>query len=305
MACDFSVTLPADCRKPVDAACTALDEIDRVEEKLSIYREDSELSCLNRSAAVAPFTASGDVYRVLRRAVDLYSQTGGSFEAAAGALVRAWGFYRGPRRVPSPDELAAALAVTGSKYVRLDDRLATVRFDRTGIEFNLGAIGKGYAIDRAVDILRREHGISSAFLQGGRSSVRGLGAPPSHRRGWPVDIGHPVDATRSPVARLYLRDRALGTSGAANQFFMHHGRRYGHVLDPRTGWPAAQVLSASVVAGTATDADALSTAFFVMGEAAARQYCRQHDDVGAILTVRTGDAFRVVRIGCINAEVSQ
>jgi FAD:protein FMN transferase len=131
-------------------------------------------------------------------------------------------------------------------------------------------------------VLRTVCGAERALIQGGQSSLKALGAPPYEPRGWKVQIGDPFRAGKV-LGAVRLKDRALGTSGTAQQFFEHNGRRYGHVLDPRTGWPAEGLASASVLAPTAAEADALSTAFFIQGVEAARQYCASRPEVGALL----------------------
>lgn len=304
MACEFSVVFPGSVRGAADAGYAALDEVDRLEQKLSIYIDDSDLSSLNRSAAAGPVLADAEVYDVLRKAVHLSRVTGGAFDAASGSLVRAWGFYRGPKRVPSPPELAAALENSGTRHVRLNDTERSVHFARRGVEFNLGGIGKGYAIDRALFRIRQDYRVRSALMQGGQSSLRAVGTPDGEPRGWPLDIGHPLDERR-PVARVWLRDRALGTSAAANQFFFVNGKRYGHILDPRTGWPARKLLGASVIARTATEADALSTAFFVLGLEGTREFLRTRPDLAAVLVVPGKTAPEAVAIGDADVEVIQ
>src|SRR5215471_13160150 len=261
MGCEFSVVLPAGARNPVGAGCAALDEVERLEELLSVYREDSEVCRLNREAQDRPVQVDPEVYRLLRVACGISVATGGAFDPAAGALVKAWGFFRGPRRVPADVELEAARKATGSGAVAFDEEHMSIAFRRSGIEFNLGAIGKGFAVDRGLGIVRRRFGITRALMQGGGSSLRTMGAPPADPRGWAVDIGDPCRPGQV-LARVWLRDRALGTSGADHQFFVHEGRRYGHVLDPRTGVPACALVGATAMAPTALEADALSTAFF-------------------------------------------
>jgi thiamine biosynthesis lipoprotein len=283
MACEFSVLFPSGTPGAVDAGMAALDEIDRLEQRLSVFISDSEVSRLNRGE---PAVAQ-DIYDLLRFAVILSRATGGAFDAATGALLRAWGFQGGPRRVPPEPERLAALAASGSAHVRLDEHRRTVTFDRPGVAFNLGAIGKGYAIDRGVRMLARDFGVRAALVGGGQSSLRAIGAPPREPLGWQVALGEPA------IARVHLRDRALGTSGASNQFFESGGRRWGHILDPRTGWPAARLTSASVLAKTAAEADALSTAFFVMGAEAARQFCLRRPGIGAVI-VHSGSRVEVI-----------
>ena len=305
MACEFSVVFPAGVRHGVDAGCAALDEVERLERRLSVFMEDSDLCRVNREAAESEVTADDEVYRILRLSAGISAATGGAFDAAGGALVRAWGFLDGPKRVPSEAELSAALAVSGSGRVRFNDAARTVRFACSGVEFNLGGIGKGFAIDRALGLLRARFHIRCALMQGGRSSIRGVGVPPGEARGWKVDLGHPLQAGRH-LARVFLRNRALGTTTAENRFFVCGGRRYGHVLDPRSGRPAEGLLSASAVAPTAAEADALSTAFFVMDVGQTRRFCREHPGVGALLVApgTSQDAApQVILTGAIDAEV--
>ncbi len=301
MACEFSVVFPAGARNGVEAGFAALDEVERLEQKLSVFLDDSELSCINRSAEDRPVRVDDEVYGLLRVAHQLATASGGAFDAAAGALVKAWGFYRGPRQVPSEPERLAALAASGWRQVEFDDERRTVRFRRHGVEFNLGSIGKGFAIDRALDRLRCEFGIRSAFMQGGQSSLRALGSPPGEFRGWTVAVGDPARPGKT-AARVRLRNRAMGTSGAANQFFVHEGRKYGHVLDPRTGRPACGLLSATAIAPTAMEADALSTAFFVMGVEGTRQFCQRHRRVAAVLILDQASP-RIVVCGEAELEV--
>lgn len=285
MACEFSITLPGTTHDPIGVAQAALDTVDRLEDKLSVYRPGSEISRLNRSAAAEPATTDAETFHLLRLAERISAETGRAYDAASGALVRVWGFLHGPRRVPADAEIRSALACSGSAHVRLDARDRSVSFTRTGVELNLGGIGKGFAIDRALAGLA----VRSALMQGGRSSIRAVGE-------WPVQIGR--------HARVWLRNQALGTSDTGNRFFILGGRRYGHILDPRSGWPAAGLLSASVIAPTAAEADALSTAFFVLGPTGAGDYCRRHPTIGAVLVVpRKSAPPEIVRFGGADVEV--
>lgn len=285
MACDFSLLVPAQCRRAVDAGCAALDEVERLESKLSAYRADSDLSYMNRNACQAPVVVDDEVFVLCQRAARITGETGGAFDIATGALTKAWGFFCGPKRVPGQGELEAALAASGMAQVELELAKRTVRYRRPGLEINPGSIGKGYAIDRGLERIR---GVRCVLMQGGQSSLKAVGAPPDEPRGWRVAIGDPHRPGRA-VATVWLKDRALGTSGAANQYFIEGGRRYGHVLDPRTGWPADQLASASALASSAAEADALSTAFFVMGVEGTRQYCRRHPEAGAVLVTKPGE----------------
>jgi thiamine biosynthesis lipoprotein len=304
MACDFSITLPGETAGAVDAGIEALDEVDRVEDLLSVYRPESGLSRLNAAAGAGPVAADAELYEVLRWAGRLNRLCEGAFDPCCQALVQAWGFYRGPKRVPGPEELRAALATSGVRQVSFSDERRSVQFARPGLAFNLGAFGKGYAIDAAVRRIWARRGVRCGLMQGGQSSLLAVGAPREQGRGWQVMVEDPCRAG-VPLVRLWLRDRALGTSGAANQFFEAGGRRYGHVLDPRSGWPAGGLAGATAIARHAAEADALSTAFFVLGAEGTRRILAARPDWGAVLVHHetTTAAARVEILGAVEAEV--
>ncbi len=301
MATTFEVLLPLGVPDALAAAGAALDEIDRLETQLTVYREDSEVSRLNRLAATAPVPVEEGLFGLLQLAARISAETEGAFDISAGALVKAWGFFRGPRRVPPDAELREVLRRVGMRHVVFDAEQRTVRFDRPGVEFNLGSIGKGYALDRAARLLHSDWKTRSGLLHGGQSSVYAMGNEPGTERGWAVGIRHPWDEGRS-LATVYLRDRALGTSAATFRHLEHHGRKLGHILDPRTGWPAETIASASVVAPTAAEADALATAFFIQGVDRARAYCAAHPEVGAVLLAAETEA-EPVALGLADDEV--
>lgn len=288
MACRFEIVFNAG-EYPQDtvAAIAALDVIDEVEGQISIYRDSSELSQLNATAAAGWQPVSTGVFALLEKSLGLFTQTGGGFDIAAGRLVRTWGFLQRQGRTPMPDELAAALAASGSQWLELDAATRRVRFMRPGLELNPGAIGKGWALDRGVERLVAD-GIASCLLHGGSSSVRAIGCQgPGSRdncRGWAVGIRHPL-RPGVRLATVALTDAALGTSGSGTQFFIDRGRKLGHILDPRTGRPAEGVLSATVLAPTAAEADALATAAYVLGPAGLPQIAPPGGPVSVILAV--------------------
>src|SRR5262249_14969420 len=161
---------------------------------------------------------------------------------SAGALIKAWGFYRGPRRVPPEPERRSVLGRVGMRHVVLDPEQRTVRYLRNGLEINLGSIGKGYALDRAARLLREHWNVTAGLLHGGHSSVYAIGSEPGRADGWGVGLRHPWDPARR-LAVVRLRDRALGTSAATFQYLEYNGRKLGHLLDPRSGWPAEGMAS--------------------------------------------------------------
>ena len=290
MGSTFEVRLPAHTPGALELASRALDRVDALEARMSIYRDDSELSILNATAHQGPVQVERGLFELLRHADRIAIDTDGAYDAASGALSIAWGFVRGPKRVPDAAALDAARASAGRSHWRLDPEAQTVAFDRPGVVVNLGGIGKGYAIDQAAEVARRHWFPTSALIHGGRSSLFALGRCPGAVDGcWRIAVRNPFDPDR-PVGEARLRDRALGTSGAAFQSFEAGGRVYGHILDPRTGVPAEpKAASVTVLAPSAALADALSTAFYVLGPQASRPYLAAHPEVAAIFILDGDD----------------
>lgn len=280
MACDFAVFTNPGPADRVAASSEALDLVHALEDQMSVYRAHTELSQLNRRAAEEPVEVEPRLYALLRQAERLCRAAEGCFDPTAGPLVALWRRCRQENRVPSDEEIADELEFTGIDHVVFDDAARTVRFDRRGIELNLGGIGKGYALDRAGELLV-EQGVEDWLLHGGHSSLLARGDH-NAQGGWPVGVRNPLFPRRR-LATLLLRDCAMASSGSSEQFFRHGGRRYGHILDPRTGRPVEGMLAVTVLAPTAAEADALATAFFVMGLENARAYCHNDGRIGALL----------------------
>jgi FAD:protein FMN transferase len=281
----FEVRLPASMPGAVSLACHALDLIEELEAQLTVYRDDSEISELNRAAHLAPVQVERRLFALLQLAVSVSRETGGSYDVTSGALSEAWGFVKGPKRVPHEAALALARACTGWQHLRLDPDSLTVGFDREGIRINLGSIGKGYAIDRAIELIRNGSLYDSALVHGGRSSLFALGSPPGQFAGrWEIALRNPF-APDSPLGTLRLRNRGLGTSGSAFQQFVVGNRVYGHIIDPRTGEPAQGPASVTVLAPSAAMADALSTALYLLGPEAARSYTADHPEIGVVIAL--------------------
>jgi thiamine biosynthesis lipoprotein len=300
MATDFQLFLPAGRDESAsEAALAALDLVEQVEGRLTVYRDTSEVLEINRRAAAEPVVVEPRLFALLQRALELHSETKGAYDITSGPFSKAWGFARRQGRIPAADELAAARERVGSEFVRLDAERRTIRFTKPGVEINLNSIGKGYALDRCREVLA-QFGVRDFLLHGGQSSVLAGGAPriddrEGSGRGWTVGVGHPLRPDRR-LAELHVTDRAVGTSGAGFQFFRHEGKRYGHILDPRTAAPAEGVFSVSVVAPTAAEADALSTAFYVLGCEAAERYCATRPEIGFLMLLpsRGGGAVELV-----------
>jgi thiamine biosynthesis lipoprotein len=282
MATTFEVLLPFGSDNALQAAEDALDEIDRLEAQLTVYRDSSEVSQLNRQASVRPVRVEERLFDLLWLAQEIQRDSGGAFDIAIGALIKAWGFYRRRGAVPAAEERSEVLTRCGMHNVVLDPDTKSVAYLRPGLEINLGSIGKGHALDRAAERLAKSWNIAHALLHGGHSSMYALGSQPGTQRGWLVDIRHP-EVPDQRLAALWLCNRGLGSSAATYQHLLHEGRKLGHILDPRSGWPAEGMLSATATAPSAAQADALATAFFILGAEKTREYCETHPDIGAFL----------------------
>jgi thiamine biosynthesis lipoprotein len=247
----------------------ALDEVDRLDRLMSHYRADSPLSRLNREAARGPVAVEPELVDLLAECLRWSRASDGAFDVTVGPLMKVWGFFRDEGRVPDERQLERARAVVGHRHVILDREHGTVRFDRPGVELDLGGIGKGYAVDRVVALLRRR-GIGSALVNLGGSSVYGLGAPPQ-ATAWEVAVEDPTSPGQKAVS-VALRDRALSVSGGYARRFEKDGVTYSHIMDPRTGRPVRGILSVAVLSASATAGDALDNVFFVQGLDEARVF---------------------------------
>jgi thiamine biosynthesis lipoprotein len=252
------------------AAGAALDEARRLDELLSNYRPESEWSTVNRLASTRPVQTSPELFRLLAACLEYSRESEGAFDITVGPLMKVWGFYKDSGHLPHRAEVGAALTKVGYRHVHLDEGAHTVRFDRAGVELDPGGIGKGYAVDRMVDILR-QNGIGIALVAGSGSSIYGMGAPPSEPRGWRVNIKNPWSPSKT-AAEVYLKDQSISTSGSYEKFFRAEGRIYAHIMDPRTGFPAQGSVSVSVVAPLTIDSEAWAKPYFVNG----RQWAAQH-----------------------------
>ena len=249
----------------------AFDEVDRIDRLMSHYRTDSPLSRLNREGARHPVAVDPELYDFITDAMRYNRESGGAFDITVGPLMKAWGFFRGEGRMPSDAELAVARRYVGASHVMMNPASRTIAFDQPGVELDLGGIAKGYAVDRAVALLR-QRGVTAALVSAGGSTIYALGAPPG-RDGWDVAIQDPVDA-RQIARTVALRDRALSIAGSAEKSFESGGVTYSHLMDPRSGRPAQGLLSVAVLAPTGTAGDALDNAFFVMGPERSQAYLK-------------------------------
>jgi thiamine biosynthesis lipoprotein len=263
-----------DTTRAAAALDSAFDEIARLEQVMSNWRENSELSRLNATAFENRVPCSPDLYAVLDAALGAARDTDGSFDPTVEPLTQVWKL-RGEGQVPAPDSLREARDKVGWRRVQLEPGTRSARFSAPGVALDLGGIGKGYALDRAADLLRGR-GVKRALLNLGGEVLAMTTHDP-----WLAAIADPADRTR-PLFQLSLSNGALSTSAQSEHGFEVRGVWYGHILDPRTGSPVSSRASVSVVTRSATRADALSTALLVMGRERARRFAAAHRELRAL-----------------------
>jgi len=270
MGSTFTIVVHAEDRNLLQAAVDlSFEEVRRLDNLLSNYKPRSEWSKINREAAQGPVRVSPELFSLLAACVEYSRQSQGAFDITVGPLVRTWGFYKGSGRLPHRAEIRSAMTKVGYRLLVLNAEDSTVRFARPGMEIDPGGIGKGYAVDRVVEILRAR-GIRSAMVSAGGSSIYGLGAPPGEK-GWKVELRHPQQPSRH-VGEVLLNNLSMSTSGTSEKFFVSGGRLYSHIFDPRTGHPAQGMLSVSVTAPRTIDSEAWTKPMFILG----RQKAKRH-----------------------------
>lgn len=297
----------------------ALSEIERLDRQLTIFSPASEVSRINARAAKEAVTVEPRLFDLLRLCKKLYEDTSGTFDVTVAPLMRAWGFHGGAGKVPTQEALATAREVTGMHLVHLDANGRTISFEREGVLLDFGAVGKGYAVDEAVAILR-EAGVESAFLHGGTSTAYGIGRPEDGRP-WQVALPYP-DGQTAPIegptnadperrtapsverswseddvlAVAPLEETSLSVSAVWGKAFEADGKTLGHVLDPRRGRPVEGAMMTAVVAPSATEADAFSTALLVLGRDSGPLIERLRHRAGMLLLFATDnhESFEVI-----------
>lgn len=237
----------------------AYDEIERIDRTMSSQNTQGELSILDSKAGQDWVSISPDLYRVLERSQYYSRLSNGAFDVTIGPVERAWGFLSNSPHLPEPKKLKSELRLVDYRYIDLAN--GKIRLLKPGMEIDLGAIAKGYAVDRALEVIRKAGAFSGLIEAGG--DLRFFGTKPGGKE-WKIGIAHPRKNDQIiTVKNIGLQ--AVATSGDYERFFFRDGKRYHHILDPRTGFPADKSVSVTIWTQTAMDADALSTTVFVLG----------------------------------------
>jgi thiamine biosynthesis lipoprotein len=238
----------------------ALGELHRIESVMSNWNEHSEISNLNRHSGNGPYKVSKELLYIISEAKYYSLLTSGAFDVTTGPLVKLWGFHGGKPNLPPGSEIDEALNRVGCSHILLDQQAGTVEL-KEGTEIDLAGIAKGYAVDRCMDVLEAGGARTALVNLGG--NIKAIGKPPG-KEGWIVGLRDPYGGN-SVVGSILICDQAVATSGNYENFIEIEGKRYGHIIDPRTGYPVSDVLSVTVLAQSALAADALSTGLFVLG----------------------------------------
>lgn len=245
------------------AAIKVEDEIKRLESLMSFFLESSEVTKLNNAAGKNEVELGCEVLYVLNRAKYFSELCGGTFDITIGPVAKLWGVFTDHAKIPSPKEINDALSFTGYKDISINNGLGTAKLEKSGESVDLGAIAKGYAADRAIEIYK-QHGIESAFINLG-GNVMVLGNKPDGTP-WKIGIQNPIFQRGACLGAIQAKNKTIVTSGDYERYFEKDNVRYHHILDPRTGYPAnSGLMSATIVSEKSIGADAISTAIFILG----------------------------------------
>jgi FAD:protein FMN transferase len=276
------VELWSDDRAAGDKAIDAvIAEMERIDRDMSTYKPDSEVSRVNAEAANGPVKISEELFDLLTTALEYSRITGGAFDITYASVGFMYDFRA--HQKPTEKQIQSALPAVNYRHVVLDAKNRTVRFTQSGVRIDLGGIGKGHAVDRGIAILQSLGFTHALVTAGGDSRIIGdrFGKP------WIIGIRHPDDKSKV-IAKIPLENTAISTSGDYERYFDEDGKRYHHIIDPRTGHSASKVRSATILADTATRTDGLSKTAFVLGPEAAMKIYNQLGDVDAILVTPEG-----------------
>ena len=291
MGAAFRIVLYAEEEEGARSAATAaFEEVQRLNEILSDYEAESELSQLSGTSGSGKMVPiSEDLWTVLSAAQNLSKQTEGAFDVTVGPCVRLWRIARFRKSLPAPEKLAQARKAMGFRHMKLFPNKRAARLDAPNMVLDLGGIAKGYAADKALAILRNK-GLSSVLVDAGGDLA--LGDPPPGRKGWKIEIGgrkHPNLPT------LELANCAVATSGDVEQFVEVEGKRYSHIIDPRTGIGLATRLQVTVVAPSGMQSDSLASALTALGPEKGTALVKKLAGVQAYFVQRQGEATNLTR----------
>ncbi|HIE27811.1 TPA: FAD:protein FMN transferase [Candidatus Poribacteria bacterium] len=258
---------------------SAFDAMTAVNGLMSAYNQDSEISEINRQAGKKPVSVSPQTFFVVKSAIYYSEISDGAFDITISPLVRSWGFFRKQGRIPPQEEIDQQLALVNYKLIELDSERNRIKLLKNGMALDLGGIAKGYAVDQAIEKLRASKVENVLVNLSGNMYAMGH---PKDKEAWHIGIRHPRQKDNL-LGFLKLKEKAIATSGDYEKYFIHEGKRYSHIINPRTGHPVSGIASVTIIAPTAMKADALSTAVFVLGAEKGFQLIKSKDGVEGII----------------------
>jgi thiamine biosynthesis lipoprotein len=270
--------------KCIDAA---FEQLSTVDEMMSDYSSDSEISGINNNAYKGPVAVSEPTFEVIERAVQFSRQTDGAFDITVGPLVDLYHLAQKEANAPDKDKIAAAKSKVGFEKLKLDEQNRTVEFAVDGMRLDLGGIAKGYAIDRAIEAMQK-CGANGAMVDVG-GDIRVFGIPPKGKNKWQIGLQDPCETSEIPIGSgkllmiLELDNGAVATSGDYQRFVLIEGKKYSHIINTKTGSASGELSSVTIICPNATDADALATAVSVMGAEKGLALIEQRPQTEAII----------------------
>jgi len=295
MGTELRVTLWTGDEHAAGVAIEAVfNEFERLESLMSVWRAGSDIQRLNAAAGQGAVAVSPDVIAVLRDARQISEWTDGRFDVTFAALSDVWRFDHQDQdnRLPDMNEVRRRLPLIDYKALEIDDRAGTARLARAGMRVNLGGIGKGFAVDHGIAILQRAGFKNFTIQSGGDLFAAGL----KDGRPWRFGLQDPRGPTGRTFAAVELSDSSFSTSGDYERYFMKDGRRYHHIIDPRSGMPARGCRSVTILAPNATLADGLSTGVFLLGPADGMALVNRLQNVDAVIVTSTNEVLVTPRL---------
>lgn len=289
MGCNFEITVVAQNQHEADGYVqSAVDEIRRIEKLISSWDTNSQTYEINQNAGIRPIKADDELISLIERAKGISKMTDGAFDISYASMDKVWHFDGSMKTMPSEEEIQASVARVGYNKICIDRKAGTVYLAEQGMKIGFGAIGKGYAADRARDLLESK-GVAGGIINA--SGDLNAWGKQANSEAWKIGITNPK-AKESVFALMPLQNEAVVTSGNYEKFVEFNGIRYSHIIDPRTGYPSTGIISATVFAPKAELADALATSVFVMGIEAGLDRINQLPGVECILIDEQGKIFK-------------
>ncbi len=268
------------CNKAIS---DAYSEVKRLDDMLSNYKEDSELSEVNSVAGTGKIHVSPEFIELIERSLFFSNLTNGAFDITLGKLIELWRQGQQSKVLPDSETVKKTISdCVGFDKIKLHSKEELIEINSQCVSIDFGGIGKGYAIDRAVSMLKKK-GVESGIINFG-GEIFAIGAPPGGS-GWRVGIHNPLNSDE-PLSFIEVKDMAVSTSGNYERFFVILGKNYSHIIDPRTGMPVETVPSVTVLSKSATDADALSTAISVMGKDKSADVLKKYENAGLLIVTK-------------------